>query len=512
MTKKMISNQFTIKRITLAFLFMLLFLFAFAACGSEEDEVSEPAPVDTSIFPEGTTLGGENISGKTVDEAITAGRAYLDNKLEELEISVKFKDDTIALKGDDFVYKDVLELYLQNILSDYKAGDYEIAYVTDLSAKGKEKIFNAAKDCYVEGKNATVASYDSDSGDFVFTEGENGNRADIASTMKNIRQLLTQKHGGALQAAFMDVTPSLSKTELSENFTKLATYSTVSSNTENGNHNMQLSLSRVNGTVLQPGDSFSFNGIVGDSTSEATGFKAAGGISGGVLVQMYGGGICQASTTIYGAAIRAGLEITMRECHSMESSYCPTGLDATVDYGNIDFQFRNNMDYPIYIAGWMEGVTLYVSIYGVQPDWWDTIEPYSERVGTYPPLNEVTFTEDVSLAKGEYQLKSSGNTGVESVASRTYYKNGEAVYTESLPSSYYRPTGKIYIVGPGTDTSKVDTSKSSGSTEPPVSASPTVSPTAPPAATNAPEPTTAPTPQPTEVPPVDTSEPSGAEG
>lgn len=116
--------------------------------------------------------------------------------------------------------------------------------------------------------------------------------------------------------------------DLRKDFGMISSFETVSTNTENGNHNMGLALSRVNGTVLNPGDTFSYENIVGDSTNASTAFCRRAVFPGGALVQMYGGGICQASSTIYGAALRAGMTITLRDCHSSPSTYVPIGLDA----------------------------------------------------------------------------------------------------------------------------------------------------------------------------------------
>ena len=98
-----------------------------------------------------------------------------------------------------------------------------------------------------------------------------------------------------------------------------------------------------------------------------------GSISGGVIVQMYGGGICQGSSTLYIAALKAGMEIVERYNHSMPSSYCPIGLDATVDYGNLDFRFSNPLETPVYISAWMDGTTLYVEFFSCFPEEWDSV-------------------------------------------------------------------------------------------------------------------------------------------
>ena len=81
------------------------------------------------------------------------------------------------------------------------------------------------------------------------------------------------------------------------------------------------------------------------------------------------------------------MTITLRDCHSSPSTYVPIGLDATVSYGEIDFQFRNDLDTPVYIMSWMDGVTLHVQFYGKHPKEWDTINVYSQTTNEIPPLS-----------------------------------------------------------------------------------------------------------------------------
>ncbi len=504
----------------------LLFAAGFAACspkdpGVESSSVSSETQ-DLSVFPEGTSVGGKNISGKTVEEALALCQEAMDETLSSMEITVKFKNDTVALTKGDFETKDVLELTLPKLLETRKAEDYELSYVTDLSESGRKKLEDAAKACYVKGENSTISGYDSGSGTFTFTDEKKGSRVDMPTTLKSVRQLLSQKHGGAIQAAFLETQPKVTKEFLSKNFKLMSSYTTDSTNTANGNSNMALALSMVNGTILQPGQTFSYNSTIGDSTNPNAGWKTAGGLVGGLSVQVYGGGICQGSTTLYNAALMAGMEIVARECHSTPSTYCPIGLDATVDYGNIDFQFKNPLENPVYIAAWMENVTLHVNFYGCFPKEWDKITISSEQTGSEPARSTVNFKEDPNLAKGQYSRLSSGNAGYSARAWRTYYKGDKEVKTEEIGPSYYAPTGMTYAVGPGTDTSKVDTTKESGnimaaspSPSPTLSAEPT--PSAPPVEepTPAPPPVEEPTPEPPPVeeptpePPVDDPESSG---
>lgn len=476
----------------------LLLLTGFSACsvGKKQEESSAVSSEvsDPTLFAEGTSIGGKDISGKTVPQALEIARDAMEEKLKTMEITVKFRDDTVSLTKADFEVKEVLEQTLPKLLESRKTGDHPLSFVTDLAESGRQKLQAAAKNCYVQGQNATVAGYDSSTGTFQFTEEKNGSRADMVTTLKSVRQLLSQKKGGAVQTAFLETKPELTKKYLSENFKLMSSYTTESTNTSNGNSNMALALSHVNGTVLQPGQTFSYNGTIGDSTDPDAGWLPAGGLMGGLHVQVYGGGICQGSTTLYNAALLAGMEIVERDCHSEPSSYCPIGLDATVDYGNIDFQFRNPLSTPVYILSWMSDVTLHVNFYGCFPKEWNKITVGSEQTGYEEPLSGVSFTEDPNLEKGQYVRRSSGNSGYSARAWRTFYKGDATVKTEELPSSYYEPTGTIYAVGPGTDTGKVDTSKESGSTTP--EATPTTAPTPSPGNDPTPPPVDDPTPPP----------------
>ena len=457
----------------------LLLLGGLCACSNQPEESSSMVEQqeDLSLFPEGASIGGKSIAGKTVEEALEIARSAVQEAVDGLEITVKFRDDTIVLSGEDFASQDLLELTLPKLLESRQAEDYPLNYVVDLSEAGEQKVLSAAQDCVTQAKNATVTGRDENG--FTFSDEQKGSQVDLVKTLESVRQLLSQKRSGDIQAAFIETEPTLTKAYLQEHFTRLSSYSTVSTNTANGNSNMALALSKVNGTILEPGQVFSYNTTLGDSTDPNNGWLPAGGISGGVIVQMYGGGICQGSSTLYIAALKAGMEIVERYNHSMSSSYCPIGLDATVDYGNLDFRFSNPLETPVYISAWMDGTTLYVEFFGCFPEEWDSVAVTSEQTGTWGPLDTVTFREDSSLASGQYVRRSSGNTGYTARAYRSYYKGETLVKSEELSPSEYPATGKVYAVGPGTDTDKVDTSKESGSTVE-ASATPTPSPTAAP--------------------------------
>ena len=123
---------------------------------------------------------------------------------------------------------------------------------------------------------------------------------------------------------------------------------TKHSNNEKRTVNLQLICQILNGYVLQPGESFSFNGVVGERTEER-GFQPAPAFSGNQLVNSVGGGVCQTSTTLYNCVLEADLEVIERRGHGATVTYVPLGLDAAVNWGTTDFAFRNNFHFPVKI-------------------------------------------------------------------------------------------------------------------------------------------------------------------
>ncbi len=140
----------------------------------------------------------------------------------------------------------------------------------------------------------------------------------------------------------------------------------ASSNANRAN-NVELSAKKINGYVLNPGETFSYNTVVGKRTREA-GFKEAGAYAGGQVVQEVGGGICQTSSTLYCAALYANLEIVARDEHGFSVAYVPWGMDATVSWGGPEFKFKNNREFPVKIVTKCENRKLTIEIWGTDVD------------------------------------------------------------------------------------------------------------------------------------------------
>ena len=149
---------------------------------------------------------------------------------------------------------------------------------------------------------------------------------------------------------------------------RLATYTTnYDASNVNRNNNLVLASEKLNGTIVKPGEEFSYNKTIGERTI-ASGFKEAKAYAGGKVVLDVGGGICQLSSTLYNAALLTNLDITERHNHYFLTSYVPAGRDATVSWGSVDFKFKNNRKYPIKIESKVEDGVATVSIYGIKQD------------------------------------------------------------------------------------------------------------------------------------------------
>ena len=215
--------------------------------------------------------------------------------------------------------------------------------------------------------------------------------------------------------------------------------------------NVRVALARFNGMRVDPGETVSFNAVALERTL-ANGYKEATEYSEGESTTGIGGGTCQASTTMYGALLEAGVTIVERHNHSMTVAYADPSMDAAVtDTGSKNLVFRNDSDMPIYIYTTVTDTTATVRIYGEKPPYRyvfrsivveDDIQPASESVRVDTAGQYATYTD-------EKVLVTEGKTGMRSQLWRDSFdwETGEFVETVQISSDYYSPGKNIYYVG-----------------------------------------------------------------
>ena len=234
---------------------------------------------------------------------------------------------------------------------------------------------------------------------------------------------------------------------------------------KNRTTNVLLATDFCNGVILMPGDVFSYNDVVGERTAER-GFKEATIYVGNSAEDGLGGGVCQVTSTIYYATLRADLEIVERYAHSREVTYVPKGEDATVAWGSKDFKFANNTGFPIKVVTSHKSNNLTVKLYGTQ-----TVAGKKVTIDTTilskTPF-EVVYEVDETLTPGTEKVKSNGYTGYKTESYRVVTINGVEVSRTLENKSTYKKYDKVILHNP-----KAEDAPATGTTTPTTLSQPT---------------------------------------
>lgn len=219
------------------------------------------------------------------------------------------------------------------------------------------------------------------------------------------------------------------------------TYSTANTNRST---NIRLATEKINGIVIMPGETFSYNQTVGKRTAEA-GFKSAAVYSGGKVTTGIGGGICQVSSTLYNAVLLANLEIVERQNHGFNPGYVKAGTDATVSWGGPDFKFKNNRTYPIKVVCTANNGTIFFQLFGLKEE--TEYEVVIEATVTSYISYKTITQNDNTLPVGQTKVLESGSNGCRTVTYRILKLNGEVVSKTLLSNDTYNPHHKVIAVG-----------------------------------------------------------------
>ena len=227
---------------------------------------------------------------------------------------------------------------------------------------------------------------------------------------------------------------------------ELSSYTTYFNvNEKERTENVVLSANLINDVILMPGQEFSYNTIVGERSLER-GFKNAKVYSQGQVVDGLGGGICQTSSTLYNAVVKADLEIVERRNHSLPVAYVKLGTDATVVYGTTDFRFKNNQKYPVKITSKISGGSLTIRVLGIDTNPERTVEFRTETLSVLPyAVKEII---DESLTTGQRVVTQSGKKGYKVRVYRVTKENGEVVKEDLIGTDTYSPVAEIVKIGP----------------------------------------------------------------
>jgi vancomycin resistance protein YoaR len=373
-------------------------------------------------------------------------------------VTADTEDIGLCAKNSDVVERALKYGQEGNPLARYKA-------VQDM-ANGKEKDFalsltsdtatvetfleNNKTDLVTEAVDNTVKLVD---GEFVYVEGTEGVELLTGKSAVAIADFIATQWDGKdaeIELLTQKDVPRGTKEELSTIQDVLGAYDTNFGTVVNGRtNNIKVGASKLDGIVLYPGETISVGDAIGPTTEE-NGYFLAGSYENGTTVETYGGGICQVSTTLYNAVIRAELEVVTRAAHSMIVTYVEPSMDAAIADGVKDFQFKNNQETPIYIQAYTSNGNLYFAIYGKETrDPGREVEFISEVTSQTDPEIEYNLVADQPIGYIETTTKS--HTGYTAQLWKVVTQDGVEVSRDVINHSTYSPSNEIVSVGIATD-------------------------------------------------------------
>ncbi len=418
------------------------------------------------VIPQGIYIGSVSVGGMTAEEAAEAISAYVE------EISA----ETITLNAEDAILETTLaelgftkdvEATIQealqygksgNLVARYKATkDLEKESITlPLTLVADEEQISTYLEAHAEEVNQEAVDYTltRENGSFVIIDGQNGLEVNVEESVEVIVAYYADgwQEENSIDLV-VDVTePQGTKEQLEKVQDVLGTYTTnYSTSTSGRKTNVARGAALINGTVLYPGETLSVYETISPFTAE-NGYALAGSYENGTTVETYGGGICQVSTTLYNAVIRAELEITERYGHSMLVSYVDPSADAAIASTYKDFKFTNNGDSPIYIEGATDGSNIRFTIYGEETRASNrTISFVSETTSTTEATIQFNSTSDPI---GTITKVQSSHTGKTARLWKIVYIDGVEESREVFNTTTYKMSPTIYEVGTSSSNSE----------------------------------------------------------
>ena len=229
---------------------------------------------------------------------------------------------------------------------------------------------------------------------------------------------------------------------------ELASYSTSfetrTQNEKNRMHNIALAAGKYHNYILMPGEEFSFNEVVGPR-NEKTGYKSAHVFVNGRVEDGIGGGICQATSTLYNAVLLADLDVVERRSHSFIVTYVPLGQDATAYYGGTDLRFINNTGWPIKILSWVEGNKVNCVFLGTNLTPEKTVV-ISTKTLSHTPY-KTKYVDDPTLPVGTVKKSQYGTDGYVVETYKTVKMGDKVISQKKIHTSRYKPCDEEFLVG-----------------------------------------------------------------
>ncbi|WP_425539647.1 VanW family protein [Microaceticoccus formicicus] len=424
---------------------------------SAQSRMSDSQLLNSLAFYEGVSIDGKEFAGKARLVAVEELKAEKEPILDSSKIKFNYNDKSFeySLRDLGFYYdydgatkkafgygrdgsdEQKLEM-IRDLTKNPVNVDLEMLQDNEKLNAVIDAIHNEIKIDAVDGGY----SYDSESGKVVAKKGEPGLGVDREKISEMILSSSKSLEAITVPTSPIEVNPHHEELAARVNGVIGAASSTFNPWFWERVTNIEVSTDALNGIVVAPGEVFSVNDCIGDTTYDK-GYQKSIVIVGTKEVPGMGGGVCQTSTTLYQAVLKADLEIVERQSHTLNLSYYDGGLDAAIEYGLADLVFKNNYDFPILIKGYYSEGQVNFEIWGDTNVKNYEVSLFSELQYNIPYSTE--YVHDDTLAPGTSKTKTAGVTGSYYEA---YRKNESTGEVEHIGGTYYPAVNEVILKGP----------------------------------------------------------------
>lgn len=445
-----------VSALSVALLLCCQFFFADAISGNEK-------------FYDNTKINGLDVGGMTVAEAENVVLTDMLEKRPDIEIELSCKDKTWQLNGSDFEVSNKIQPmvrevakygrtgnFFQNLMSEKeikeKGKEFNISY-SSILANMDEKINDIIGEVEQEARSASLVFQPDGEETFCIDMGNSAVLVNREKLFKDLEQSLLKSRKVKIEIPIIEIENDVDIEALKQSVVKRSEFSTsYAKSSADRKNNVKRAIESFNGMVIQPGQTVSFNETTGARTVE-NGYKDAHIIVGGVYVDGVGGGVCQASTTLYNALLLADVDVLSVNHHSLPASYVPLSFDAMVSGDYSDLVFQNNLSTPIYIKTFADDKDVTVQIFGEKFDDGVMLKRRAELVKILPHSGDKVVADSKGeysnkiLYKGEYYRVKYPREGYESKGYLQYYKNGDLIEEKEIRHDFYQAQNGIVMEG-----------------------------------------------------------------
>jgi len=420
-------------------------------------------------FYDNTRINGIEVGGMSVAEAENVVLTDMLNSRKDIELELVSKDKSWTLSGNDFEVSNKIQPtmaqlikygkdgnFFQNLMTErdikQNGKDFQISY-TNVLGNVEEKINDIISQVEQESRSASLVFQPNSQQIFVVDKGQNAVLVNRDKLYQEIDNALTTNKKAKVEIPIVEIENEIDIDALKDSVVKRSEFSTSYANSSVARKsNIKKALATFNGMIVQPGETISFNDTTGPRTEEQ-GYNNAHVIVGGVYVDGVGGGVCQASTTLYNALLLADVEVLSVTHHSLPASYVPFSFDAMVSGSYADLVFKNNLDAPIYIKTSADDSEIKVEIFGQKFDEGVSLGTRAELVKILPHNGDKIVADSKSeyasriLYKGEYYRVKYPREGYETKGYVQYFKDGKLINEKEVRHDFYKAQDGIVMEG-----------------------------------------------------------------